>query len=280
MDDTEPCPILWAEIANGVCEAPTTYTGKCHGRLDVGNLSQTDKQTLASTCGFRWPCQAPPARDYGQICPEGWQLKLNHICRAPSSYTGPCDATLEMRALTRTDKLRLEADCEFSWPALGAACRRDYTAPCPFGWLEVDEGGEAACHAPASSFCARAQRFTQMTPAEKQDWEALCGERFPCSSRSACPIDWTAPCPADWYNVGDGRLCLAPTAYKGGCATSVAPSSWGGDASKNIFRECVMSLGHVLARQSAKKTCISGMMPPRCGRMAPLTHRCRLHSAP
>lgn len=188
-----------------------------------------------------------------------------------------------MRALTRTDKLRLEAaavscqtaapvrraciqaDCEFSWPALGAACRRDYTAPCPFGWLEVDEGGEAACHAPASSFCASAQRFTQMTPAEKQDWEALCGERFPCSSRSACPIDWTAPCPADWYNVGDGRLCLAPTTYKGGCATSVAPSSWGGDASKNIFRECVMSLGHVLVQTNA---CRLNVLEPQswCGR--------------
>ena len=40
-------------------------------------------------------------------------------------------------------------------------------------------------------------------------------------SEMACVRDYSAPCPIDWMDVGDGGTCVAPDAYEGPCGESV-----------------------------------------------------------
>ena len=134
-----------------------------------------------------------------------------------------------------------QATCNVSWPSMGPTCSRDYAAACPYGWLWLaDDEGKIECRAPPMQrrffcigqrpclckerdaryrTCSPVQRFDGMSPHEKQAWERVCAQRFPCATRSSCEKDWLAACPAGWYEYNGGASCLAPRDYAGKCAS-------------------------------------------------------------
>merc|ERR1712217_70185 len=83
--------------------------------------------------------------------------------------------------------------------------------------------GVVQCKAPLTySKCSRWQDFSSMSPAEKEEWQHLREQNFPCKARDSCQIDWTAACPADWYAVDGGLSCIAPDSYKGNCSSELS----------------------------------------------------------
>jgi CPW-WPC domain-containing protein len=218
QDFEEVCPSLWRQIAAGVCEAPRNYIGQCQRRIDVSNLTAADKSHFALTCGARWACLPPASHKYADVCPETWSLKRKQVCAAPNGYSGPCASRVGMSGMSLADKQRFEVKCDVTWPK-AHVCKRDYTAACPFGWKNVKKSGDIIeCIAPHwYTRCSRVQRFGHMTPDQKQSWEGVCSQRFPCRSRTSCAKDWAAVCPADWFAFNGGFSCRAPGSYAGSC---------------------------------------------------------------
>lgn len=61
-----PCPAGWYAFNGGhSCLAPEAYSGKCssvlHGLIE---LSRTDKELIAKTCGLAWPCEGEIAKTF------------------------------------------------------------------------------------------------------------------------------------------------------------------------------------------------------------------------
>lgn len=218
IDAEAPCPSMWREVASGVCEAHSGYSGPCQGWLDARNMTGREKASFGVACSAWWPCASRDARDYAAVCPEGWSLQSAQTCDAPIGYAGPCGVFLDMRGADVAEKKQIEAFCGTSWRSIGRECARNYDASCPFGWLALPSRDGFECRAPPGyGTCASAQSFFRMSPEEKRQWEALCGQRFPCKSRSSCETDWSVPCPADWFSVaGD---CAAPVGYRGACSS-------------------------------------------------------------
>lgn len=120
QDFHNTCPSLWREVGKGVCQAPLEYEGSCSVRLNVGSMSEEEKYAWSVRCGARWPCAAPEAHNYQDVCPEGWSLQAGQVCQAPSSYSGPCEHTASLSGATEADKKTFEASCRVAWAGLGA----------------------------------------------------------------------------------------------------------------------------------------------------------------
>lgn len=114
------CPSLWREVGKGVCQAPLEYEGSCSARLNVASMSEEEKYVWSVRCGARWPCAAPKAHNYQDVCPEGWSLQAGQVCQAPSSYSGPCEHAAYLSGATDADKKAFEASCRVAWAGLGA----------------------------------------------------------------------------------------------------------------------------------------------------------------
>lgn len=132
-----------------------------------------------------------------------------------------------------------KAACTVSWPTLATrGCERDYSS-CPLGWLPIEEAEATRCKAPLTfvlffvvarkisllvalkrySKCRAVQDFNGMSPTEKEEWQHLCEQSFPCQSRDVCEKDWRGACPADWYAVDGSLACIAPSSYIGKCSS-------------------------------------------------------------
>jgi CPW-WPC domain-containing protein len=221
-DFEETCPSQWQEVAQDLCEAPDTYNGGCRRLLNTSGMTATDKRGFAVQCGTSWPCVVLPPHNYQSICPEGWNLQFGDVCRAPAFYSGPCAETSNFGNLSIAEKQHFEEFCNVSWPREPVACKRNYNAHCPYGWLGGTDGiGIPSCTAPPTyNTCARVKSFAVLSPAEKREWEHACRAPFPCVDRSSpdCTTVWASPCPAEWSSVDDEGSCVAPDWYSGNCS--------------------------------------------------------------
>lgn len=216
-----PCPSLWYEIDDSICQAPENYRGNCDAIIDTSTMSTEDKYKFGEQCGARWPCESSPSHDYRNTCPAGWSLQFGSICFAPNGYEGRCDSTMDLIGASVEDKQELEEICKISWPDAPAGCRRDHVSPCPYGWWqEVTPKGANSCVAPSvyAGKCNHVQVFDGMSPVEKTEWEHVCQAFFPCRDRDGCFPEWSAACPAGWFEFEGGRSCLAPLDYAGNCS--------------------------------------------------------------
>jgi len=143
-------------------------------------------------------------------------------------------------------------------------CHKDWTEPCPLGWIESSDG---ACSAPLNyeGICSTTQRFQLMGVVDKSEAERTCGFCWPCkNSREAgvaasCDRAYWLPCPYG-YNAAEipynqwrhvSPRCQVGLEYRGHCAPQV---SFGSAIEKQRFAEqcdtdwpCVMKcdvLGH------------------------------------
>lgn len=177
-DFRHSCPSLWRETSRGVCAAPANYDGDCNRIVQTLGMSEEQKLSFSTRCGVRWPCTPAESHDYSDVCPSGWSLEFGQVCSAPEAYQGPCEHEAHMNDMSRAEKKTFEAKCNVKWPAAPTACLNDFSASCPFGWLEVT-GGE--CRAPPTyTGCSKVQQFGHMSLAEKQDWGSKCSVSWPC----------------------------------------------------------------------------------------------------
>merc|ERR1712183_136498 len=60
---SEPCPVGWQEGEDGMCMAPSTYTGICSKKQSFVGGSAVEKNEVEATCGICWPCGGPQEED-------------------------------------------------------------------------------------------------------------------------------------------------------------------------------------------------------------------------
>ncbi|KEP65560.1 UNVERIFIED_CONTAM: cpw-wpc domain-containing protein [Hammondia hammondi] len=211
------CPFSWTEGSDGsTCTAPATYIGRCEKTQDF-SLSKEEKQAKERECLVTWPCLKKCVRDYTQLCPAGWTEVGGGHCSAPFSYSGRCLRTMNFAELSRPDRERWSAACDAYWPCQ-AACKRDFSVPCPDGWTSI--GGEGKCKAPEGYVgpCGPVESVGSLDSETKQLFEKKCNVLFPCESK--CKRDYSFACPARWRNVALEK-CSPGDSYAGPCRDDV-----------------------------------------------------------
>ena len=98
-------------------------------------------------------------------------------------------------------------------PLAEASCVRDYSVPCPVGWVDVGDGG--TCLAPNAYVgpCGDSIDYRGLSVHEKMLTAFRCGAAFPCVD--SCTPDYSAVCPVGWSESASG--CDAPADYTGPC---------------------------------------------------------------
>lgn len=151
-------------------------------------------------------------RDYTGRCPEGWVPTGNGKCAAPLSYGGPCSSTANIALYNEAMKQQWAAKCEAEWPCVD--CVRDYSQPCPIGWVDI---GGGVCDAPLAYDHHCSMRVRMTNEQFKRSWGAECAVYWPCQ-KTCSKQDFGQACPEGW-GAFDG-ICEAPPdrSYVGPCA--------------------------------------------------------------
>ena len=120
-------------------------------------------------------------RDYSQLCPEGFANVGGALCAPLGSYDGPCvGEARSLSGLPVAAKERWSAQCAAAWPCKD--CMRDFSAPCPQGW--VVDAGAATC-SPAAGYagpCSGPISFAGYNAEMLRHFSSSCGAFWACSS--------------------------------------------------------------------------------------------------
>ncbi|KAL8272694.1 hypothetical protein Esti_003398 [Eimeria stiedai] len=182
-DYSQPCPVGWNEELNGKCSTDDP-TSQCDQKISAA-ADPTAKAAWEKACGVRWACRKRAcAKDFSVDCPAEWVDMGSGVCRAPSTYRGPCPRRIDLSAYKGKSDLKraLEARCDVTWLCKASTYERerDYTASCPLGWAKLED---SSCHAPPSytpsNDCPRSVTFAGRPAADRQSFAALCHVDFP-----------------------------------------------------------------------------------------------------
>ena len=98
-------------------------------------------------------------------------------------------------------------------PLSDALCVRDYSVPCPMGWVDAGDGGTCLAPDAYAGPCSESVDFRGLPVHEKMVAASRCGAAFPCAED--CAPDFAAVCPVGWSeSLG---VCEAPADYTGPC---------------------------------------------------------------
>lgn len=99
-------------------------------------------------------------------------------------------------------------------PNLERNCDRDYSIPCPIGFVVVGvvRGNVSSCAAGEAYTGPCDDAYTLKSDASKALFAEQCGADWPCRQ---CLRNFAAPCPAGWDH--DGTSCNPPSTYNGPC---------------------------------------------------------------
>ena len=98
-------------------------------------------------------------------------------------------------------------------PLSEAGCVRDYSAPCPLGWVDVGDGGTCLAPDAYAGPCGESVDYRGLSAHEKMLAASRCGAAFPCIN--GCTADYSVLCPVGWSeSLG---ICEAPADYAGPC---------------------------------------------------------------
>merc|ERR1740123_2436862 len=118
--------------------------------MQFSNLDPRGKSRLASECGASYACIGRTPENFTALCPIDWLVDVDNTCIAPGNYGGPCLGRKSFVGLTVQERALWGQYCEVKWPARDALedllgggsddgsslpCQKDYTNPCPVGWL-------------------------------------------------------------------------------------------------------------------------------------------------
>jgi CPW-WPC domain-containing protein len=111
------CPEGWVEVGDGAsCLAPMEYTGNCPAKMSYAGLTPLEKSMQAVGCSSFFPCMGSCAKDYEQLCPDGWTAEAGGVCTAPDSYAGRCVRRQVFGSFNELQKASWAASCGVSWP--------------------------------------------------------------------------------------------------------------------------------------------------------------------
>merc|ERR1712194_718753 len=122
------------------------------------------------------------------------------------------DPTHEARSDDLSQVSSMLCDTQLAKLMYVGGCSRDYTSPCPRGWLARENG---ACQ-PPPNYAGKCEvaNMTGKSSADKEAFALRCSASWPCSA--SCRKDFSS-CPSGWTNAGSS-LCLAPMGYAGLCS--------------------------------------------------------------
>ena len=90
--DLSRCPLGWVRNKN-ICVRSKAgpENNRCGSKYSFGALSQSQKEALAESCGWTFPCQTDQCQmNFEEICPTLWREERGGACLAPASYVGAC----------------------------------------------------------------------------------------------------------------------------------------------------------------------------------------------
>ena len=121
-------------------------------------------------------------------------------------------------------------------------CARDWSAPCPRGWAQGAQLGEATCSSPRgySGGCATVQSFMGMDEGSRARFAEECDAPWPCASECVGGASFDG-CPTGWSDVGGG-FCSQTTATPADatCPTILNFSELGAHEQEELSRACLI----------------------------------------
>jgi CPW-WPC domain-containing protein len=143
MDDTcsngrnyDGCPTGWTSRGNGFCQGAMSGQAACGNLYKMDNINIGEKQELARSCGFNWPCEHACEQDYTQDCPKEWSNAFG-LCVAPATYAGSCGFSVNTTGMTANQKHDFAVKCETKF-----ACTADSNGPSAGGSSDVISSDE------------------------------------------------------------------------------------------------------------------------------------------
>jgi len=225
--DLSTCPGGWS-LRGGSCHATDVYSGPCPRELNLESVSPDQALAIEQFCKVKFQSRKTSkcSSDFRGNCPSFWREVADHVCEAPSDYSGFCRPLVNTMSWTNEDKQNYAVACQASWPCQALASPK-YTDACPAGWTLTATG---LCQSPASykGPCGSTMSTASASVTEKAQLEETCGVTWAPSS-SRCWRDYTKRCPSDWRRTvsADGMtLCLAASAYAGHCSKIQAFDDW------------------------------------------------------
>ncbi|KJP88719.1 hypothetical protein AK88_01600 [Plasmodium fragile] len=232
------CPLGWTETNDEWCEAPADYPPHlkeiCGTNVNFKYATPLIRRNWSLLCRSDWPCFSPCEKNYGAVCPVGYELineRLDavgggtiHVCVnrswAPSrvedahieagrvhaahvevgqvedNWTNAC-LVIEVYNSVEIKK-QIERKCRIIWPCL-EKCVQDYHQTCPYNWLLKENNCIAPYHYSPPQGCSKSFAVRSFSSFNKYLFSNKCFAPWPCIN--ACQQDWSQPCPAHWALV-------------------------------------------------------------------------------
>ena len=111
--DFDNCPEGWTDDGDGYCSSDSAST--CLSSYKFNAMSISQKEELASVCGFSWPCRGACIENYDAPCPEDW-ASVGDECVGPRTYAGDCDFSFTTTGMTNAQKQALASSCGVRFP--------------------------------------------------------------------------------------------------------------------------------------------------------------------
>jgi len=150
---------------------------------------------LAAEADSEQPCRACDDKDYSDMCPSGWEADdAAGNCAAPQSYTGKCSKVQALLGVSVAEKMEFELSCDACWSCSkgDGSCLRDWTQPCPLGYVAKDvaynefrkaAGIECVASLLYEGECEDQVAFESLD--EKHEFAERCGTSWPCQNNAA-----------------------------------------------------------------------------------------------
>ena len=131
--DYTQCPRGWARKGNVCQKLPgVKEEGKgCATRYAFGALNVEQKQALAQSCGWTFPCQPDNCEvNFEEPCPSSWAERAAGLCSAPASYVGHCERLLNVTGLCeRLERARAQT-CQLKYFIVRNGARGESSFKC------------------------------------------------------------------------------------------------------------------------------------------------------
>ena len=111
--DFDTCPAGWVDNGDGYCSSPGGSA--CLPSYKFSAMSISQKEELASVCGFEWPCRGTCNENFDAPCPEGWAT-VGDDCLGPRSYAGDCNFSIATKGMSKLQKQALAESCGVRFP--------------------------------------------------------------------------------------------------------------------------------------------------------------------
>lgn len=185
-------------------------------------------------------------KDYTTICPKHWKkIEINKrvLCQAEPNYNGFCEVIQSFDTFTEEEKIKFEISCNVQWPCkheVIESCKngRDYSEPCPEGFILQSDNSCAADITKYTGFCVSNNiKFSHMTPEEKEKWSIACEAFWPCYEECA-ENENLSYCPKYWKQENNSSECVPEETYNGPCKNKKSFTYFTDAMKKEFEKKC------------------------------------------